>query len=197
MASTDTRDGITLTCTPEKQGDTIVLAYTLANAGPTPAYAADAMPKIAPQARIATPDPDAVAVWLTQDRFATVLKGVAAMPQDRDVPFTVMPLMVALPPGARIERTLSLSLPLAEHGPYHGLANVRDYRLTEIEGITLAIDVLARLPPDFAPKPVAYAPEHVDIGMRGTLPLLTRLTCRFPARGLQLLMRTGAYPRPD
>jgi hypothetical protein len=197
MASTDTRDGITLTCTPEKQGDTIVLAYTLANAGPTQAYAADAMPKIDPQARTATPDPDAVAVWLTQDRFATVLKGVAALPQDRDVPYTVMPLMAALPPGARIERTLSLSLPLAEHGPYHGLANVRDYRLTEIEGITLAIDVLARLPEGFAPKPVAYAPDHLDIGMRGTLPLLTRLTCRFPARGLQLMMRIGAYPRPD
>ena len=100
-------------------------------------------------------------------------------------------------PGARLERTLTLALPLAEHSTYYSVANLRDYRLSEIEGMRLAVDVLARVPPGFAASPVAHAPEHVDIGVRGTLPLLTRLSCRFPARGLQMMVRTGPYPRPD
>ncbi len=197
MASTDTRDAITLSCTPEKQGDTIVFAYSLTNGGTATAYASDAGTRIDSKARTASADPDEATVWLAPDRYATVLKGVAAAPPDSDVPFTVMPLMVALAPGARIERSLTLTLPLAEQSPYYGVGELREYRLVEIEGMTLAIDVFARVPPGFAPRPVAFAPEHVDIGVRGTLPLLTRLSCRFPARGLQMMVRTGPYPRPD
>lgn len=197
MATTDVRDGITLTCSPEKQGDAIVFSYSLANGGHAEAYVSDAGTRINPAARTASADPDAVTIWLSPDRFATVLKGVAPLPEERDVPGVVMPLMTRLAPGARIERTLSLALPLAEHGPYDSVANLRDYRLSEIEGIRLAIDVFARVPPGFVANPVAYAPEHVDIGVRGTIPLLTRLSCRFPARGLHLMVRTGPYPRPD
>lgn len=197
MAGTDVRDGVTLTCTPEKQGDTIVFTYSVANGGSGEVFVSDAGTRIDTAARTASADPDAVSVWLLADRYAMVLKGVAPLPEDRDVPGVVMPLMVRLAPGARIERTLALALPLAEHSPYFSLGNLRDYRLSEIEGMRLAIDVLAKVPPGFAPRPVAYAPEHVDIGVRGTLPLLTRLSCRFAAKGLHLLTRLGAYPRPD
>lgn len=197
MATTDVRDGITLTCSPEKQGETIVFSYSIANGGRGEAFVSDAGTRIDPAARTASADPDAVSVWLSPDRFATVLKGVAPLPEERDVPGVVMPLMVRLAPGARIERSLKLELPLAEHSSYYSIANLRDYRLAEIEGLRLAIDVFARVPPGFVPNPVEYAPEHVDIGVRGTLPLLTRLSCRFPARGLQMMVRTGSYPRPD
>jgi hypothetical protein len=197
MAGTDVRDGITLTCSPDKQGENLVFTYSLANGGNAEAFVSDAGLRVDPKARTASADPDAVSVWLSPDRFATVLKGVAALPPERDVPGVVMPLMLRLAPGARIERTLTLALPLAEHSPYYGMRNLRDYRLTEIEGVRLAVDVLARVPPGFAPKPVAYAPEHVDIGVRGTLPLLTRLSCRFPARGLHLMVLGEPYPRPD
>ena len=197
MASTEIRDGITLTCAPDKQGEVIVFTYSIANGGHTEAYVSDAGTLIDAKARTASADPDAVSIWLSPDRFATVLKGVAPLPDDRDIPGVVMPLMTRLAPGARLERTLTLALPLAEHSPYYSLANVRDYRLGEIEGMRLAIDVFAKVPPGFTPSPVAYAPDHVDIGVRGTLPLLTRLACTFPARGLHLMVRTGAYPRPD
>lgn len=195
--ATDVRDGITLTCAPEKQDEAIVFTYSIANGGQADAYVSDAGTRIDTAARTASPDPDAVSVWLSTDRFATVLKGVAALPEDRAIPGVVMPLMVKLAPGARVERTLILTLPLAEHSPYYSVANLREYRLGEIEGIRLAVDVFARVPPGFVANPVAYAPGHVDIGVRGTLPLLTRLSCRFPARGLHLMVRTGAYPRPD
>lgn len=197
MATTDIRDGITLTCAPEKQDETIVFTYSIANGGRADAYVSDAGTRIDPAARTASPDPGMVSVWLSTDRYATVLKGVAALPEERDVPGLVMPLMVKLAPGATLERTLTLALPLAEHSTYYSLANLRDYRLGEIEGMRLAIDVFARVPPGFVAAPVAYAPDHVDIGVRGTLPLLTRLSCRFPARGLQMMVRTGPYPRPD
>jgi hypothetical protein len=197
MAGTDVRDGITLTCAPEKQGERLVFAYSIANGGHADAFVSDAGMRVDPAARTASADPDAVSIWLSPDRYATVLKGVAPLPTDRDVPGVVMPLMLRLAPGARIERTLTLDLPLAEHSFYYSLRNLRDYRLTEIEGVRLAIDVLAKVPPGFAPKPVPYAPEHVDIGVRGTLPLLTRLSCRFPARGLHLMVLGESYPRPD
>jgi hypothetical protein len=197
MATTDVRDGITLTCSPEKQGETIVFSYSIANGGHGEAFVSDAGTKVDMAARTASADPDAVSIWLSPDKFATVLKGVAPLPEERDVPGLVMPLMVRLAPGARIERTLTLSLPLAEQSSYYSVANLRDYRLGEIEGLRLAVDVLARVPAGFVAKPVAYAPAHVDIGVRGTLPLLTRLSCRFPARGLHMMVRTGAFPRPD
>lgn len=197
MATTDIRDGITLTCAPEKQDDTIVFTYSIANGGHADAYVSDAGTRVDTVARTASPDPGMVSVWLSADRFATVLKGVAALPDERDVPGVVMPLMVKLAPGARLERTLTLTLPLAEHSTYYSVANLREYRLGEIEGMRLAIDVFARVPPGFVAVPVAYAPGHVDIGVVGTLPLLTRLSCRFPAKGLHLMVRTGAYPRPD
>lgn len=197
MAGTDVRDGITLTCAPEKQGESIVFTYSLANGGHGDAFVSDAGMRIDPKARTASADPDAVAVWLSPDRYATVLKGVAPLPEERDVPGVVMPLMRRLAPGERLERTLKLALPLAEHSAYYAIGNLRDYRLVEIEGLRLAVDVLAKVPPGFAPAPVPYAPEHVDIGVRGTLPLLTRLSCRFAARGLHLMVRGGAYPRPD
>lgn len=197
MTSTDTRDGITLTCTPERQGETIIMTYGVANGGTSVAYVSDAGMRVEPSTRTASADPDQVSIWLTHDRYAKVLKGVPPPPEDADVLFTIMPLMVALEPGASIARTLILALPLAEQSPYFGVGNLRDYRLAEIEGMVLAIDVFARVPSGFVPRPVSYAPGHVNIGVRGTIPLLTRLSCRFPTRGMQMMVLTHAYPRPD
>jgi hypothetical protein len=203
--TTDTRDGITLSCSPSKDGDTVVFEYTLQNASNREAYVSDAAPRIDGKTIVA--DPDAVAVWLGKDRYANVLKGVAALPTERDIPGVVMPLMLRLAPGQRIERRLVLALPLAEHSPYYGIGTVRDYRLSDIEGVRLGIDVLPsppatipipnRQPVPFAPTPVPYADGYVDIGVRGTLPLLRRLACSFRARGLHLMVRTAEYPRPD
>lgn len=194
---TDTRDGITLSCSPEKQGDSVVFSYSVTNAGTATAFVADAAMKIDPVARVAEADPDGVTVWRGADNYAHVLKGVAALPTDRTTPGRVMPLMHALAPGARIERVLTLALPLAEHSPYFSIGNLRDYRLSEIDGVTLSLDVLPAPPPPFAARPVAYAPEYVDVGVRGTLPLIRRLSCGFRARGLHLMLRTDAYPRPE
>jgi hypothetical protein len=44
---------------------------------------------------------------------------------------------------------------------------------------------------------VGFAESYVEIGVRGTLPLLRRVSCSFRAKGLHLLVRTDAYPRPD
>lgn len=206
--TTDTRDGLTLSCSPSKEGETVVFEYSLVNAGGRDAYVSDAGPQIDPTGKSITAEPDAVTIWRGEDGYANVLKGVAALPRDRDVPGMVMPLMHRLAPGARIERRLVLALPLAEHSPYYSLGPVGDYRLAEIVGVRLGIDVLPNPPAaidlpggaaplPFAPAPVPYADAYVDIGVRGTLPLLRRLACSFRAHGLHLMLRTDAYPRPE
>lgn len=194
---TDTRHGITLACSPEKQGDTVVFTYSVTNAGTVTAFVADAAMKIDSAARTVEADPDGVTVWRGADNYAHVLKGVAELPTDRTTPGRVMPLMHALAPGARIERVLTLALPLAEHSPYFAIGNLRHYRLSEIEGVTLSLDVLPAPPPPFEARPVPYAPDYVDVGVRGTLPLMKRLSCAFRARGLHLMLRTDSYPRPE
>jgi hypothetical protein len=196
-AQVDTRDGVTLSCTPSREGETVVFAYSLANGGHGTVYAADAGTRTDAQAGTAVADPGIVTVWRAQDGYAHVLKGVAPLPEDRDVPGRIMPLMVRLEPGARIERRLVLALPLAEQSDYYSLGPVREYRIEDIEGIRLSVDVLTAPPPGFEPQAVGFAESYVEIGVRGTLPLLRRVSCSFRAKGLHLLVRTDAYPRPD
>ena len=193
----DSRDGITIACTPSREGDTILFKYTLANAGREAVFAADAGTVTDAQAGTAAADPSVVTVWRAQDGYAHVLKGVAPLPEAFDVPGRVMPLMARLGPGERIERTLVLKLPLAEQSDYYPIGPVSEYRVAEIEGVRLSVDVLASTPPEFVAAAVPFAEGLFDIGVRGTLPLLRRVSCGFRAKGLYLMVRTDAFPRPD
>ncbi len=195
--TTSTRDSITLTCTPEKQGDTIVFAYTVKNDGRAPAYVSDAETRLDMKARTAEADPNGVTIWRGGEGYAHVLKGVAPWPTDRTTLGRVMPLMVRLAPGAVIARKLVLPMPLAEHSPYYGIGNLRDYSMTEIEGVRLLVDVLPEPDPAFVAEAVPYAKGMFDVGVRGTLPLMRRLACDFRAHGLHLMIRNASYPRPD
>jgi hypothetical protein len=194
---TDSMDAITLACSPEKDGDTIVFTYSLANAGQADAYASDAEPAFDKAARAWIAAPDGVAVWRGAEAHACILKGVPPLPVDRILLYHARPLMVAMVPGARIERRLTLRLPLAEHSPYFGIGPVQDYRLTEIEAIRLAIDIVTAPPPPFEAKPVPYAPDYVEFGRHSPVSLYRRLSCTLRTRGLHLLMRRDTYPRPE
>ena len=52
-------------------------------------------------------------------------------------------------------------MPLAERSPYFPAANLRDYRIAEITGLALLIDVLPDTAPGLRVEPVAFAPSHV------------------------------------
>jgi hypothetical protein len=196
-ATTTTRDGITLTCSPEKDGDSIVFAYILNNGGRADAYVSDAELKIDPATNTASADPNGVAIWRGEDGYAHVLKGVATLPVDRTTPGRVMPLMVRLGAGEQISRRLVLQMPLAEHSPYYGIGNLREYRLADIDGVRLLIDILPVPDPSFTAKPVPYADGYFDVGVRNTIPLMVRMSCDFRARGLHVMVRHGSYVRPD
>jgi hypothetical protein len=90
-----------------------------------------------------------------------------------------------------------LSLPLAEHSPYFAIGNLRTFRLTDIEGVRLLLDVFPAPDANFVAPSVPYAEEYFDVGVRNTLPLFIRLSCDFRARGLHLMMRNDSYPRPE
>lgn len=193
----DSRDGITIACTSSREGDTILFKYSLANAGREAVFAADAWTVTDAQAGTVVADPSVVTVWRAQNGYAHVLKGVAPLREAFDVPGRVMPLMARLGPGERIERTLVLALPLAEQSDYYPIGPVSEYRVTEIEGVRLSVDVLASTPPEFVAAAVPFAEGLFDIGVRGTLPLLRRVICSFRAKGLHLMVRTDDFPRPD
>lgn len=130
-------DNLVLTAAPEKVEETVVFAYSVVNAGRIDAYVFDALALDDPATREPRLDPDAVTVWRSQDGYAHVLKGIAPLPTDSDVWRSLNPLALLVPPGGRIDRRLVLPLPLAEQSPYFPLAGLRQYRLTDIEGVRL------------------------------------------------------------
>ncbi|MCC6716249.1 MAG: hypothetical protein IT555_00030 [Acetobacteraceae bacterium] len=195
--ATAQRDDVVLTCSPEKTADTIVINYGISNRGRAPVYVADAMPRIDSATKTVAADPDAVTIWRGANNHAHVLKGLAALPTDRMVFGRVYPLMARIEPGAALDRVLTIALPMAEHSPYFSVTNLRSYRLTDIEGITVAIDMVVARAPEPQAVTVDYAPELFAIPPAEMLARSQRLACSFSAKGLHLMMRTDTYPRPD
>jgi hypothetical protein len=189
--------GVVLTCTPEKSADAIVLGYALENRGSEAVFVFDATADVDPATRAAVADPDDATVWLGSDGYAHVLKGIAAMPRDRRIMALIVPLAVRLGPGQRMTRQPRMGLPLAEQSPYYPPGHVREYRLAEIGGLTLHVDVLVASAPGFASEASAAGGEYLQVRADALVTATRRLSVSFSAKGLHLLVRTDAYPRPD
>mgnify|MGYP000137019633 CR=1 FL=1 len=188
---------IVLTCTPEKVDDRVVLAYAVANNSQAAVYVMDAIVGTDPKTRAPVPNRDQVTIWLGRDSYAHVLNGLALLPTDRNVRVRVIPVALRLEPGATLKRTIELREPLAEVSPYFGPGPVGDYRVLPIEGLALHVDVLSANAAGLRVEPVAVSPEHKRVGADNLGAALRRLTVTFRAKGLHLMVRTGAYPRPD
>lgn len=188
---------IQLTCTPEKAGDRIILAYAVANRGAEPIFVMDAHVGIVPGTSEPAFYPGWATIWHGRDNYAHVLNGLAPRPTDRVTIRRIVPAALRLEPGATLSRRIELVEPLAEQSPYFPLAAVRDYRISPIEGIALHIDVLPASAPGLREAAVPLSPDHRDISADNLPKVLRRLAVSFRAQGLHLLVRTGPYPRPD
>lgn len=197
MPSTSTTAGeVTLTCDIARVEDSIVFTYSLANQGRGPVVVMDASPVADPATGRRRADESSATAWLGADGQAHVLKGTAPLPEGRDPETAILPLGVRLDPGRTIERRLAQRLPLAEHSPYAPYENLRAYRLAPITGVALTVEILPALP--------ALVAEARDIARgwwrvsdaEAAAGLAQRLTCAFRARGLFMLVRLDAYPRP-
>jgi hypothetical protein len=189
--------GVTLSCRPDRAGNRLVFPYTVANHGAADIYVMDAAlaPDRASDKLVI--DRNAGVIWLGSDGFAHVLKGVAALPPDRSVDMRIIPLAAKLPPDGTLERILEVPLPLAETSPYYPDLPLREYELTDIQGVVLTIEFLRSSVEGFAAAPAAEAPDLFRVRAQHTVGQTERVSCAFPSRQLQMLKRPGDFPRPD
>jgi hypothetical protein len=189
--------GVTLSCRPDRAGNRLIFPYTLENHGPADVYVMDAV--VVPDRTSGRPmlDRNAPVIWLGGDGFARVLQGIAALPPDRDVDVRVIPLAARLPPGDALERRLEVPLPLAETSPYYPDLPLREYELTDIQGIVLAVEFLRGTVAGFAADSVPDAPDLYRVRGQHTVGQVERVSCAFPSRQLQILKRPDNFPRPD
>ena len=194
--TTTTLGDLALTCDIARDGDAIVFTYSLANQGRAPVFVADANPLADPATGRRRADPASATTWLGADGQAHVLKGTAPLPPTADPVAPILPLGTWLDAGKRIERRLTERLPLAEHSPYVPLGNLAEYRLAPIQGVALTVEVLPALPGLVAEaRDIARGIWRVA-DAEAAAGLAQRLTCAFRARGLFMLARKDAYPRP-
>lgn len=189
--------GVALTCRPDRAGNKLVFPYTVTNHGASEVYVMDALPSVDPATRQASVDPHAAVIWLGADDFAHILRGIPPMPEDRDILGHVIPLAARLPPGGTLQRTLEVPLPLAESSPYYPDLPVRQYVLTDIQGVVLAVEFLRETVEGFRAKPSATAPDLYDVWSRDLVRQVEQVSCTIPSRQLQILKRPGEFPRPD
>ena len=194
--TTTTIGDLALTCDIARDGDAIVFTYSLANQGRAAVFVADASPLADPATGRRRADPGSATTWLGADGQAHVLKGTAPLPPTADPEAPILPLGIWLDAGKRIERRLAERLPLAEHSPYVPLGNLAEYRLAPIQGVALTVEVLPALPGLLAEaRDIARGVWRIADG-EAAAGLAQRLTCAFRARGLFMLARRDAYPRP-
>lgn len=193
--TTATLGDLSLTCDIARVGDDIVFTYAVANHGRAALLVMDAYPlRNGATGRLAAAA--GATTWLGEDGQAHVLKGTAPLPPGADPEAPILPLGVRLDPGKTLERRLSEHLPLAEHSPYVPLGNVSEYRLAPIQGVALTVEVLPALPGLVAEaRDIARGLWRVA-DAEAAAGLAQRLTCTFRARGLFMLARRDAYPRP-
>ena len=195
--TTATIGDITLTCDIAREGDTIVFTYSLANQGRAPMLVLDASPVANPTTGRQTADTNAVTTWLGADHHAHVLKGTTPLPEGADPEAPILPLGTRLEPGKRLDRRHTERLPLAEHSPYIPPGLLSEYRLAPIQGVALTVEILPALPGLIAEaRDIARGWWRIS-DPEAAAALTQRLTCAFRARGLFMLARLDAYPRPE
>ena len=189
--------GVTLSCGPDRAGNKLIFPYTITNNGAADIYVMDAIYAADPTTGRQALDRQAPVIWLGSDGFAHVLKGIAPLPPDRLVNVRVIPLAAKLPPKGTLTRSLEVRLPLAETDPYHPDLPLREYELTDIQGVVLTIEFLRGTVEGFAAEPVADAPDLYRVRGKDTVGQTERASCVFPSRQLQILKRSDSFPRPD
>jgi hypothetical protein len=179
---------LSLQCTPARSGDELVFPYTITNDGPGDVYVADAFYRVDPQTHVPSVDQSLIAIEMQPDNFAMILRGNPRMPAF-PVSRPIHPLMHRLGVGQKMERRLTVPLPLAESSPYEPYGNVRDYTLKPIEGVVLAVDWMPAAAPDLVATPAVGAPDLFMVSTPNYQRDLQQLTSRFPTRGLSILER--------
>lgn len=188
--------GVSLSCQPTRDGDVLVFPYTLTNNTGGDIYVLDALPELDPATGEARVNLNTAVVARGEDGFAHILRGIAPVPNDRDVAVRIIPLATKLPNGGVLERRFTANEPLHETGPYHPDLPLSKYRLRDIKGVILTAHYLPASAEGFSAAPVDYAPGLFRVFAKNLEGATRAVSCQLPARGLNILVRTDDFPRP-
>lgn len=194
--ATDADPGVTLSCQPTRDGDVLVFPYTLTNSTGGDIYVLDALPEFDATTGQARVNLNTAVIARGEDGFAHILRGIAPVPNDRDVTVRIIPLATKLPKGGTLERRFTANEPLHETGPYHPDLPLSQYRLRDIKGVILTAHYLPASAEGFGAAPVDYAPGLFRVFAKDTVGATRAASCQLPARGLNILVRTDDFPRP-
>ena len=190
-ASLDVR----LTCRPSRSGNRLVFPYTVENHAGIQVYLADAM-SVADSETHQLRMTDQWAVIIQRGAAEVVVgKYLAPLPPDRKPPLPLIPLVALLEPGAKLDRTLEVPLPLAETSPYLPDPTIRHYEIVDLQAVIFAVSYWPANVPGLFAAPAEDAPGLLAIAARNPTAAARIVSQRFPTTGLQLLKRTDAFPR--
>ena len=189
MSDTQAGAVLRLTCQPSKTGGALVFPYRLANDGPGDVYA---MQALSVEGAAASEAPVVIA---GDDGDAVLGKFMPPLPNDRRIAVPIVPLARRLPAGAALEGRAEVALPLAEASPYFADLTLRQYEIVEIKGVRLAVAYWPADAADLVARPFGDAPDLLAILAADPARSARLASQRFPTNGLQLFMRTDAFPR--
>lgn len=187
---------VALSCQPNREGGSFLFPYTVTNNGTADIFVFDAVPTIDPATRQAKANPDRVTIALAEDGYAHVVKGIPPLPPDRDVAVQIIPLAAKLPPGGSLQRSLRVPLPFAETSAYFTDLTLRQYEQVDIKGVIFAVQFLRATLPGLAAAPDAFGSELYRVVAPNTAAQAQRVSQTFTTKGLSILKRKDAFPRP-
>jgi hypothetical protein len=188
--------GVVLTCQPRRDGAALVFAYKLENHGAADILAMDAMPEYDPATETMRANADAAVVFHHPGGDAVIGKFVPPLPPGARAAHAAIPLAFRIRPGASLERTLHVPLPLAETSPYFADLTLRGYEQIALAGVLFTIGFWTADTPGLAVMPADYAPELLVVAGGPAAAKARRATRHFPVTKLDLFRRTDAFPRP-
>jgi len=187
---------IALSCQPNREAGSFLFPYTVTNNSAADVYVFDAVPSVDAATRQTRIDPDRVTIALAEDGYVHVLKGIPPLPPDRDVAVQIIPLTAKLPPGGSLQRTLRVPLPFAEASAYFTDLPLRQYEQVDIKGVIFAVQFLRATIPGLAAAPDAFGAELFRVVTPNTAAQAQLVSQTFATKGLSILKRKDAFPRP-
>ena len=189
-------DQVTLQCVPSKEGGVLRFAYQVANRSPGDVYLLDVLPTVDATGKHAVADISAgYATWLI-GTTAVIDKGIAPLPADRQVFPRRVPLGCRIAPGQAVDRRLDIPLPLAERNPYYGDLPLKDYEEREVTAVRFVVQFLRATVDGFGAEPSRFGEGLFLVYGSNTAAQAETLATTFPTRGLVMLRRGDAFPRP-
>lgn len=185
---------VAFSCRPARVANRLEFSYVLENKSGADIYALDQYPAVDPATRTAFADVNGVYISWLPPNGVYFLKGIPPLPT-HPVAVRIIPLGTKVLPGGRLERTVSIPLPLVEQSPYYGDLPVRQHDQVEVAEVVFAVQFLRSTVEGFAAGPVDYADGAYRVQGRNTVGQAETVECRFPTKSLTLLTRQDAFTR--